>query len=90
MKRHLIYYSNGLLEQVSEVNSTLEHQVDSGVISFIVDTQLGTVLGKTGNPQVPAQWFEIPAVQDPELKPEKDLEMKPEGTEKTNTGTQKK
>jgi hypothetical protein len=61
MERHLIYYANGFLEQVSEMNSTLERQVNNGIISFIVDTQLGTVLGKSNNPQLPAQWFNIPS-----------------------------
>lgn len=82
MKRHLIYYSNGLLEQVSEINSTLERQVNSGIISFIVDTQMGTVFGKSNNPQIPAQWFEIPAVEETVKSPEKDTKEEPEKKDK--------
>jgi hypothetical protein len=77
MKRHLVYYSTGALEQVSEMNKTLERQVNLGIISFIVDTQLGTVFGKSGNPQAPAQWFDIPA-DEPELITDKAPEVAPE------------
>lgn len=84
MERHLIYYANGILEQVSEMNSTLERQVNNGIISFIVDTQLGTVLGKTNNPQLPAQWFDIPSGSEPkhEIDPGKEDPKKEEPEKK--------
>jgi hypothetical protein len=59
MKRFVIFYGNGVLEQVSEMNSTLERQVNRGIINFIIDTKAGTVLGKNGNGPEPAQWFDI-------------------------------
>jgi hypothetical protein len=66
MKRHLIYYGNGFIEQASEINPTLERQVSNGIINFIVDTQKGTVFGKSNNPQLPAQWYDIPSAPEPE------------------------
>lgn len=73
MKRFVIFYGNGVLEQVSEMNSTLERQVNRGIINFVIDTKAGTVMGKNGNGPEPAQWF---AIQDGEPDTPKSPEKK--------------
>lgn len=44
MKRYLIYYNNGLLEQACKTGPVYERLVKIGIVQFVVDTVLDTVM----------------------------------------------
>ncbi len=46
MKRFFIMYSNGMMEQCSTIDATIERQISTGVVSYVVDTEHGVVVGK--------------------------------------------
>lgn len=50
MNNFLIYYNNGRLQAHDNMNGTLLHMIEVGVVKFIVDTKEGKawVLGEEG------------------------------------------
>lgn len=44
MKRYLIYYNNGLLEHACKTGRDYERLINNGIVQFVVDTVLDTVM----------------------------------------------
>lgn len=74
MKRYLINYSTGLMEQTGALDNTLMRQLANRVVSYIVDTQQGILTianekGEIGNYPIPD--VDLPEEETVQPKPEK-------------------
>lgn len=67
MKRFVISYSNGLMEQCSAIDRTIERQLTTRVVAWILDTQAGIVIAPNEKGEI--NQYPVPDVDEPQEKP---------------------